>query len=149
VEVSSPPMASIPSRCPPVRSNPNRTSPTTDEGYCVSLTRRGSQSSAFSPTLLSGGEGGRRTDEGAFDVAPRLPKPQAHSGMRGSFEHRDVLFCNAPLIRLRHLLPPKSTGGEGARLERVAIVSVRNMASSGLSCISHALVKLPHASNRG
>ena len=50
------------------------------------------KSSAFSPTLLSGGEGGRRPDEGV--VVGRLTPP------------------NAPLIRLRHLLPPQKARGE-------------------------------------
>jgi hypothetical protein len=31
------------------------------------------QSSAFAPALFSGGEGGRRSDEGALDSAPMFP----------------------------------------------------------------------------
>jgi len=79
------------------------------------------QSSAFSPTLLWGRRWRSRMRGRLTDETP-LHKRQAPDGClvnrarRGCFPQS----CNAPLIRLRHLLPPKSTGGEGARLEGVA-----------------------------
>src|SRR5205814_1900646 len=57
-------------------------------------TRTAQTSSPFSPTLFSGGEGGRRPDEGAV----------ANQALENS----------SPLIRLRHLLPPQKARGEKA-----------------------------------
>jgi hypothetical protein len=60
------------------------------------------QSSAFSPTLFSGGEGGRRPDEGAC------------VGTVIKISDAQLAAPNAPLIRLRHLLPPQKARGEKA-----------------------------------
>jgi hypothetical protein len=59
-------------------------------------------SSPFAPALFSGGEGGRRPDEGAFGAC--------------AIGADDVLSVssNTPLIRLRHLLPPQKARGEKA-----------------------------------
>jgi hypothetical protein len=64
------------------------------------------QSSAFSPTLLSGGEGGRRPDEGACVVSIISRSDALSNGQ--------LAAPNAPLIRLRHLLPPQKARGEKA-----------------------------------
>jgi hypothetical protein len=56
----------------------------------------------FAPALLSGGEGGRRPDEGAFAACV--------FGASGALS----VSPNTPLIRLRHLLPPQNTRGEKA-----------------------------------
>jgi len=64
------------------------------------------QSSAFSPTLFSGGEGGRRPDEGACDECDFGPCDALSNG--------EFVPPNAPLIRLRHLLPPQKARGEKA-----------------------------------
>jgi hypothetical protein len=75
---------------------------------------------APAPPRFCGGEGGRRPDEGAFDcrgaVAPMAEAP----GSKSLISRRTCLLwsCNAPLIRLRHLLPPQETRRKKPRGEK-------------------------------
>jgi hypothetical protein len=69
--------------------------------------RQTNQSSAFSPTLLWGRRWRSRMS-GAVDTR----------GSRG--KNFMPAIRQTPLIRLRHLLPSKSTRGEGARLKSMA-----------------------------
>src|SRR6266568_1007659 len=71
------------------------------------------QSSAFSPTLFCGGEGGRRPDEGAFEVGhtPAATRKLAQTSRRWL---KIAQVSNPPSSAFGTFSPRKARGGEKA-----------------------------------
>ncbi len=101
--------------------------------YCSRPYQRTLPSSAFSPTLFSGGEGGRRPDEGALHQRDIRANATFSARIK-----RGAIGCTAhalpPHPAFGHLLPPQKARGEKAlewrehqELGRVATSSASSM----------------------